>query len=120
MRLACETPLRGNAALSLIARGCHWKESGRTTFLKKGGKRQTPSNEGFSFLQECENTQHLTNDFNLTQRIIRRLQLLRAAHSSRVKLISDNSKHAAEEVALIDRGGLHGGNLMLAKGLAHD
>jgi transcriptional regulator with XRE-family HTH domain len=32
--------------------------------------------------------------------IIRRLQLLRAAHSSRVKLISDNSKHAAEEVAL--------------------
>jgi phage repressor protein C with HTH and peptisase S24 domain len=32
--------------------------------------------------------------------IIRRLQLLRAAHSSRVKLISDNPKHAAEEVAL--------------------
>jgi transcriptional regulator with XRE-family HTH domain len=32
--------------------------------------------------------------------IIRRLQLLRAAHPSRVKIISDNSKHAAEEVAL--------------------
>jgi transcriptional regulator with XRE-family HTH domain len=32
--------------------------------------------------------------------IIRRLQLLRAAHPSRVKIISDNPKHAAEEVAL--------------------
>jgi transcriptional regulator with XRE-family HTH domain len=32
--------------------------------------------------------------------IIRRLQLLRAAHSSRVKLISDNPRHAVEEVAL--------------------
>ena len=34
--------------------------------------------------------------------IIRRLQLLRAAHSSRVKIISDNPKHATEEVALSD------------------
>jgi len=32
--------------------------------------------------------------------IIRRLQLLRAAHPSRVKIISDNSKHATEEVVL--------------------
>jgi transcriptional regulator with XRE-family HTH domain len=32
--------------------------------------------------------------------IIRRLQLLRAAHPSRVKIIPDNPKHAAEEVAL--------------------
>jgi transcriptional regulator with XRE-family HTH domain len=32
--------------------------------------------------------------------IIRRLQLLRAARPSRVKIISDNLKHAAEEVAL--------------------
>ena len=32
--------------------------------------------------------------------IIRRLQLLRAAQPSRVKVISDNPKHAAEEVAL--------------------
>jgi transcriptional regulator with XRE-family HTH domain len=32
--------------------------------------------------------------------IIRRLQLLRATHSSRAKIISDNPKHAAEEVAL--------------------
>ena len=32
--------------------------------------------------------------------IVRRLQLLRAAQPSRVKIISDNSKHAAEEVAL--------------------
>jgi transcriptional regulator with XRE-family HTH domain len=34
--------------------------------------------------------------------IIRRLQLLRAAQPSRVKIISDNPKHAAEEVALSD------------------
>ena len=34
--------------------------------------------------------------------IIRRLQLLRAAHPSRVKIISDNPKHAAEEVPLTD------------------
>jgi phage repressor protein C with HTH and peptisase S24 domain len=32
--------------------------------------------------------------------IIRRLQLLRAARPARVKIISDNPKHAAEEVAL--------------------
>jgi transcriptional regulator with XRE-family HTH domain len=32
--------------------------------------------------------------------IVRRLQLLRTAQPSRVKIISDNSKHAAEEVAL--------------------
>jgi transcriptional regulator with XRE-family HTH domain len=32
--------------------------------------------------------------------IVRRLQLLRAAQPSRVKVISDNPKHAAEEVAL--------------------
>jgi len=32
--------------------------------------------------------------------IIRRLQLLRATSSSRVKIISDNPKHASEEVAL--------------------
>jgi transcriptional regulator with XRE-family HTH domain len=32
--------------------------------------------------------------------IVRRLQLLRAAQSGRVKIISDNPKHAAEEVAL--------------------
>jgi phage repressor protein C with HTH and peptisase S24 domain len=32
--------------------------------------------------------------------IIRRLQLLRAAQQSQVKIISDNPKHAAEEVAL--------------------
>jgi transcriptional regulator with XRE-family HTH domain len=34
--------------------------------------------------------------------IIRRLQLLRAAHPSRVKMISDNPKHAAEEALLTD------------------
>ena len=34
--------------------------------------------------------------------IIRRLQLLRAAHPSQVKIISDNPKHAAEEVSLTD------------------
>jgi phage repressor protein C with HTH and peptisase S24 domain len=32
--------------------------------------------------------------------IVRRLQLLRTAQPSRVKIISDNPKHAAEEVAL--------------------
>jgi transcriptional regulator with XRE-family HTH domain len=32
--------------------------------------------------------------------IVRRLQVLRAAQPSRVKIISDNAKHAAEEVAL--------------------
>ena len=32
--------------------------------------------------------------------IIRRLQLLRATQPARVKVISDNPKHAAEEVAL--------------------
>ena len=32
--------------------------------------------------------------------IVRRLQVLRAGQPSRVKIISDNSKHAAEEVAL--------------------
>jgi len=32
--------------------------------------------------------------------IVRRLQVLRAAQPSRVKIISDNPKHAAEEVAL--------------------
>jgi len=34
--------------------------------------------------------------------IIRRLQLLRAPRQSRVKIISDNPKHAAEEVELND------------------
>ena len=34
--------------------------------------------------------------------IIRRLQLLRTARPSRVKIISDNPKHAAEEVAVDD------------------
>jgi transcriptional regulator with XRE-family HTH domain len=34
--------------------------------------------------------------------IIRRLQVLRATHSSRVKVISDNPKHAAEEVPLTE------------------
>jgi transcriptional regulator with XRE-family HTH domain len=34
--------------------------------------------------------------------IIRRLQLLRAAQPSRVKIISDNPKHAAEELELSD------------------
>jgi transcriptional regulator with XRE-family HTH domain len=34
--------------------------------------------------------------------IVRRLQLLRAAQPSRVKIISDNPKHAAEEVGLSD------------------
>ena len=32
--------------------------------------------------------------------IIRRLQLLRATQPARVKVISDNPKHVAEEVAL--------------------
>jgi hypothetical protein len=32
--------------------------------------------------------------------IVRRLQLLRAAQPSRVKIIADNPKHAAEEIAL--------------------
>src|SRR5262249_25110583 len=32
--------------------------------------------------------------------IVRRLQLLRAAQPSRVKIIADNSKHAAEEATL--------------------
>jgi phage repressor protein C with HTH and peptisase S24 domain len=34
--------------------------------------------------------------------IVRRLQLLRAAEPSRVKVISDNLKHPAEEVPLTD------------------
>jgi len=34
--------------------------------------------------------------------IVRRLQVLRAAQPSRIKVISDNSKHTAEEVALGD------------------
>jgi transcriptional regulator with XRE-family HTH domain len=34
--------------------------------------------------------------------IVRRLQILRAAQPSRVKVISDNPKHAAEEVPLTD------------------
>lgn len=34
--------------------------------------------------------------------VVRRLQLLRAAQSSRVKIITDNPKHAAEEMALTD------------------
>jgi hypothetical protein len=34
--------------------------------------------------------------------IIRRLQLLRAAQPSRAKIISDNPKHAAEELELSD------------------
>jgi phage repressor protein C with HTH and peptisase S24 domain len=34
--------------------------------------------------------------------IVRRLQLLRASQPPRVKMISDNPKHAAEEVDLSD------------------
>jgi transcriptional regulator with XRE-family HTH domain len=53
--------------------------------------RKTPSPDGLYAIRDAfENV------------IVRRLQLLRAAQPSRVKIISDNPKHAAEEVALID------------------
>jgi len=51
--------------------------------------RKTPSPDGLYAIRDSfENV------------IVRRLQLLRAAQSGRVKIISDNPKHAAEEVAL--------------------
>jgi transcriptional regulator with XRE-family HTH domain len=51
--------------------------------------RKTPSPDGLYAIRD-----------SFAAVIIRRLQLLRAARPSRVKIISDNSKHAAEEVAL--------------------
>src|SRR5215472_15848799 len=51
--------------------------------------RKTPSPDGLYAIRDSfENV------------IVRRLQLLRAAQSGRVKIISDNPKHATEEVAL--------------------
>jgi transcriptional regulator with XRE-family HTH domain len=53
--------------------------------------RKTPSPDGLYAIRDAfENV------------IVRRLQLLRAAQPSRVKIISDNPKHAAEEIALGD------------------
>jgi transcriptional regulator with XRE-family HTH domain len=61
--------------------------SGDKVIVDTGHK--TPSPDGLYAIRDAFNNV-----------IIRRLQLLRAAHPSRVKIISDNSKHAAEEVAL--------------------
>jgi phage repressor protein C with HTH and peptisase S24 domain len=51
--------------------------------------QKTPSTDGlYAIRDSSENV------------IIRRVQLLRAARPSRVKIISDNTKHAVEEAAL--------------------
>ena len=63
--------------------------SGNKVIVDTGHK--TPSPDGLYAIRDAfENV------------IVRRLQLLRAAQPSRVKIISDNPKHAAEEVALSD------------------
>ena len=61
--------------------------SGEKVIVDTGHK--TPSPDGLYVIRD---------PFNNV--IVRRLQLLRAAQPSRVKIISDNPKHAAEEVAL--------------------
>jgi transcriptional regulator with XRE-family HTH domain len=53
--------------------------------------RKTPSPDGLYAIRD-----------SFDNVIIRRLQLLRATRPSRVKIISDNPKHAAEEVDLSD------------------
>jgi transcriptional regulator with XRE-family HTH domain len=53
--------------------------------------RKTPSPDGLYAIRDA-----------FGNVIVRRLQLLRATHPSRVKVIPDNPKHAAEEVALSD------------------
>jgi hypothetical protein len=63
--------------------------SGEKVIVDTGHK--TPSPDGLYAIRD---------PFNNV--IVRRLQLLRAAQPSRVKIISDNPKHAAEEVALKD------------------
>jgi phage repressor protein C with HTH and peptisase S24 domain len=61
--------------------------SGEKVIVETGEK--TPSTDGvYAIRDSSENV------------IIRRLQLLRAARSPRVKIISDNPKHAVEEAAL--------------------
>jgi transcriptional regulator with XRE-family HTH domain len=63
--------------------------SGEKVIVDTGHK--TPSPDGlFAIRDSFDNV------------IIRRLQLLRAAHPSRVKIISDNPKHPAEEALLTD------------------
>jgi transcriptional regulator with XRE-family HTH domain len=61
--------------------------SGEKVIVDTGHK--TPSPDGLYAIRD---------PFNNV--IVRRLQLLRAAQPSRVKIISDNPKHAVEEVAL--------------------
>src|SRR5215472_12366659 len=51
--------------------------------------RKTPSPDGLYAIRD-----------SFESVVVRRLQLLRAAQSGRVKIIADNPKHAAEEVAL--------------------
>jgi transcriptional regulator with XRE-family HTH domain len=61
--------------------------SGEKVIVDTG--RKTPSPDGLYAIRDAfENV------------IVRRLQLLRAAQPSRVKIIADNPKHAAEEIAL--------------------
>ena len=61
--------------------------SGERIIVDTGHK--TPSTDGLYAIRD-----------SFDNVIIRRLQLLRAARPPRVKIISDNPKHAAEEVAL--------------------
>jgi transcriptional regulator with XRE-family HTH domain len=61
--------------------------SGEKVIVDTGHK--TPSPDGLYAIRD-----------SFDHMIIRRLQLLRAAQPSRVKVISDNPKHAAEEIAL--------------------
>lgn len=63
--------------------------SGEKVIVDTGHK--TPSPDGLYAIRD-----------SFDKVIVRRLQLLRAAQLSRIKLISDNPKHATEEVPLID------------------
>jgi len=63
--------------------------SGDKVIVDTGGK--TPSPDGLYAIRD-----------SFENMIVRRLHLLRVAQSGRVKIISDNPKHAAEEVALGD------------------
>ena len=63
--------------------------SGEKVIVDTGHK--TPSPDGLYAIRD-----------SFDKVIVRRLQLLRAAQPSRIKLISDNPKHATEEVPLID------------------
>jgi phage repressor protein C with HTH and peptisase S24 domain len=63
--------------------------SGEKVIVDTGHK--TPSPDGLYAIRD-----------SFDKVIVRRLQLLRAAQPSRVKVISDNPKHATEEVPLTD------------------